>query len=163
MKKTRNSIFETNSSSTHSLSLLKNELDHYIPEGKSLIIEFIDSDDYYSLSTLKEKVSYLVSHIINKYQYNSYDYDELVENVENDEEFKVLKDYIKQNYNKELKLPKKYEYDLECITELNHQLIEDSLEEVTNSILDHQYNDESLEKKLGKILLNGAVINIEFN
>ena len=70
MKKTRVEVFETNSSSTHSLSYCKNvDLKEYIPVGDKIIIDFINTDMDGVFVTLKEKVSYLVSHIINNYKY----------------------------------------------------------------------------------------------
>ena len=71
MKKIRNKTFETNSSSTHSLSYCGNvNLDTYTPVGDKIVIEFINTDDGGTFTTLKRKVSYLVSHIINNYRYD---------------------------------------------------------------------------------------------
>ena len=69
MKIVRNNIFETNSSSTHSLTFNGKENYNFISPNSKLVIEFIDTDDWSYLCTLKEKVSYLVSQIINKYKF----------------------------------------------------------------------------------------------
>ena len=61
MKKIRNKTFETNSSSTHSLSYCGNvNLDTYTPVGNKIVIEFINTDDGGTFTTLKRKVSYLL-------------------------------------------------------------------------------------------------------
>ena len=66
MKVIRNKVFETNSSSTHSLTFNKKENDNFLSPNSKLVIHFIDTNDYGVFSTLNEKVSYLVSQIINK-------------------------------------------------------------------------------------------------
>ena len=63
MKTIRNFTFETNSSSTHALSIGKKLNNDYAPFGDTLKIYWMDTDDESVLNTLKEKVSYLVSHI----------------------------------------------------------------------------------------------------
>ena len=68
MKLIRNNVFETNSSSTHTLTIGKQQKDYLAP-SKTLTIDFIDTDKEFTLGTLKEKVSYLVSQIIEKYKY----------------------------------------------------------------------------------------------
>ena len=58
MKKVRNNVFETNSSSTHTLSVTKGDHSDYLSPSDTLVVEFIDTDDCIVLSTLKEKVSF---------------------------------------------------------------------------------------------------------
>ena len=65
MKLIRRGTFETNSSSTHALSVTKGDHSDYLSPSDTLVVEFIDTDDCIVLSTLKEKVSYLVSQIVN--------------------------------------------------------------------------------------------------
>ena len=112
MKKIRNKTFESNSSSTHSLSYCGNvNLDTYTPVGDKIVIEFINTDDGGTFTTLKRKVSYLVSHIINNYKYNCLDYEDLVEQVSNSYDFKRISNYVKNKYGKEVVFPKEYKGD----------------------------------------------------
>ena len=88
MKQTmRNKTFETNSSSTHSLVLKKYADDNYTSASNKIVVDFIDTDSMYRASSLKEKVSYLVSQIINNYKYDVLDYKDLKEQVENNYNF----------------------------------------------------------------------------
>ena len=88
MKQTmRNKTFETNSSSTHSLVLKKYAADSYTSASNKIVVDFIDTDSMYRASSLKEKVSYLVSQIINNYKYDVLDYEDLKEQVENDKKY----------------------------------------------------------------------------
>lgn len=151
MKKIRKGVFETNSSSTHSLAFNK-PFDNYAPAAHSIIVEFFD-DEPYMIDTLKEKVSYLVSHIVRKYQFDSIDYEDLLDNVKADYEFKKLEDYVKTAYGKDIVFPKTYNGDLEYITEINHQLVENSLEDVLDDLL--RYSEED---KLARVLQNGTAI-----
>ena len=148
MKKTRVEVFETNSSSTHSLSYCKNvDLKEYIPVGDKIIIDFINTDMGGVFVTLKEKVSYLVSHIINNYKYNCLDYEDLVEQVSNSYDFKRIKTYVKKHYNKEIVFPKKYDGDIDEIVGINHQLLERNLEGVLQDLIteERDYLAEVLE------------------
>lgn len=148
MKKTRVEVFETNSSSTHSLSYCKNvDLEEYIPVGDKIIIDFINTDMGGVFVTLKEKVSYLVSHIINNYKYNCLDYEDLVEQVSNSYDFKRIKTYVKEHYNKEIVFPKKYDGDIDKIVGINHQLLERNLEGVLQDLIteERDYLAEVLE------------------
>ena len=120
MKKTRNKTFETNSSSTHSLSYCGNvNLDTYTPVGDKIVIEFINTDDGGTFTTLKRKVSYLVSHIVNNYKYNCLDYEDLVEQVSNSYDFKRISNYVKNKYGKEVVFPKEYKGDIDEIVYIN--------------------------------------------
>lgn len=131
MKKIRNKTFETNSSSTHSLSYCGNvNLDTYTPVGDKIVIEFINTDDGGTFTTLKRKVSYLVSHIVNNYKYNCLDYEDLVEQVSNSYDFKRISNYVKNKYGKEVVFPKEYKGDIEEIVYINHQLLERDLDSV---------------------------------
>lgn len=139
MKKIRNKTFETNSSSTHSLSYCGNvNLDTYTPVGDKIIIEFINTDDGGTFTTLKRKVSYLVSHIVNNYKYNCLDYEDLVEQVSNSYDFKRISNYVKNKYGKEVVFPKEYKGDIEEIVYINHQLLERDL----NSVLEDLITEE---------------------
>ena len=59
MKKIRNNVFETNSSSTHALTTGRVLNQDYIPYGNNLKIKWFDEEE--TLTTLQDKVSYLVS------------------------------------------------------------------------------------------------------
>ena len=136
MKKIRNKTFETNSSSTHSLSYCGNvNLDTYIPVGNKIVIEFINTDDGGTFTTLKRKVSYLVSHIVNNYKYNCLDYEDLVEQVSNSYDFKRISNYVKNKYGKEVVFPKEYKGDIEEIVYINHQLLERNLDGVLEDLM----------------------------
>lgn len=136
MKKIRNKTFETNSSSTHSLSYCGNvNLDTYTPVGNKIVIEFINTDDGGTFTTLKRKVSYLVSHIVNNYKYNCLDYEDLVEQVSNSYDFKRIANYVKNKYGKEVVFPKEYKGDIEEIVYINHQLLERNLDGVLEDLI----------------------------
>lgn len=136
MKKTRNKTFETNSSSTHSLSYCGNvNLDTYTPVGDKIVIEFINTDDGGTFTTLKRKVSYLVSHIVNNYKYNCLDYEDLVEQVSNSYDFKRISNYVKNKYGKEVVFPKEYKGDIDEIVYINHQLLERNLDGVLADLI----------------------------
>lgn len=136
MKKIRNKTFETNSSSTHSLSYCGNvNLDTYTPVGDKIVIEFINTDDGGTFTTLKRKVSYLVSHIVNNYKYNCLDYEDLVEQVSNSYDFKRISNYVKNKYEKEVVFPKEYKGDIEEIVYINHQLLERDLDGVLEDLI----------------------------
>ncbi len=136
MKKIRNKTFETNSSSTHSLSYCGNvNLDTYTPVGDKIVIEFINTDDGGTFTTLKRKVSYLVSHIVNNYKYNCLDYKDLVEQVSNSYDFKRISNYVKNKYGKEVVFPKEYKGDIDEIVYINHQLLERNLDGVLADLI----------------------------
>ncbi len=149
MRLTRNNIFETNSSSTHALTIGKQQA-NYLSPSKTLIVDFIDTDEFYSLNTLKEKVSYLVSQIIEKYKYDVYDYADLKEQVENDCDFKRIADYVKNKYGKEVRLPKNYKVntykdedgekytDIDEIVNINHQIRCSNLDELLNDLVENR-------------------------
>ena len=136
MKKIRNKTFETNSSSTHSLSYCGNvNLDTYAPVGDKIVIEFINTDDGGTFTTLKRKVSYLVSHIVNNYKYNCLDYEDLVEQVSKSYDFKRISNYVKNKYGKEVVFPKEYKGDIDEIVYINHQLLERNLDGVLADLI----------------------------
>ena len=83
MKIVRESVFETNSSSTHTLVIRKSGESFY-PESTRLAVKWADTDDDFSYSTFQEKVSYLVSHIADKHRFNVYTYEDLLDEIEND-------------------------------------------------------------------------------
>ena len=92
-------------------------------------------------------MSYLVSHIINNYKYNCLDYEDLVEQVSNSYDFKRIKTYVKEHYNKEIVFPKKYDGDIDEIVGINHQLLERNLEGVLQDLIteERDYLAEVLE------------------
>ena len=156
MKNIRRNVFETNSSSTHSLSIMES-LDNYLPESNEIIIDFIDTDEYPLLCTLQEKVSYLVSHIINKYKYDCEDYDDLIELVKHNYDFKRIEKFVKDFYDRQIVFPKIYKGNLENIVNINHQLICDSLDKILDELI--RYSD-NLNILLDVVLKNGKMIAI---
>lgn len=148
MKKIRNNIFETNSSSTHSLVVSGILGQDYAPFGNKLKIRWIDTDDEYSLATLSAKVSYLVSHIASWYINSAEDYEDLISQVKDNWDFKRIQRYVQEKYGKEIVFPS-YEGDLEDLVNINHQLISYNrqLDEVLIDMLDYErdYLAEVLE------------------
>lgn len=142
MKKIRRETFETNSSSTHALSIGKKLDNDYTPFGDTLKIYWMNTDDESVLNTLKEKVSYLVSHIASWYKYDVEDYDELLEQIKSNYDFHMLEDFVKIKYNKQIVFPKTYEGDIEDIVNINHQLTSwnHSLTEILEDIVDEDRN-----------------------
>lgn len=124
IRKIRNGVFETNSSSTHALVYNKKENYDFLSPSRQLIINFVDTDEDTSYDTLREKVSYLVSQIINKYKNDVLSYEDLLEGLENDYDFQRIKRYVKERYDKDIVFPEKYEGYLEDIVNINHQLID---------------------------------------
>ena len=149
MKKIRRETFETNSSSTHALSIGKKLDNDYTPFGDTLKIYWMNTDDESVLNTLEEKVSYLVSHIASWYKYDVEDYDELLEQIKSNYDFHMLEDFVKIKYNKQIVFPKTYEGDIEDIVNINHQLTSwnHSLTEILEDIVDEDrdYLAEVLE------------------
>ena len=142
MKKIRRETFETNSSSTHALSIGKKLDNDYTPFGDTLKIYWMNTDDESVLNTLKEKVSYLVSHIASWYKYDVENYDELLEQIKSNYYFHMLEDFVKIKYNKQIVFPKTYEGDIEDIVNINHQLTSwnHSLTEILEDIVDEDRN-----------------------
>ena len=138
MKTIRNFTFETNSSSTHALSIGKKLNNDYTPFGDTLKIYWMDTDDESVLNTLKEKVSYLVSHIASWYKYDVEDYDGLLEQIKNNYDFRTLENFVRIKYNKQIVFPKTYKGDIENIVNINHQLTSwnHSLTEILEDIVD---------------------------
>lgn len=151
MKAIRQETFETNSSSTHSLAI-KTYKEKYLSPSSTLVVDFINTDDCTVLSTLKEKVSYLVSQIIDKYKYNVYDYNDLKEQVESDYDFKRIADYVMEHFGKKVVLPKSYKVhdyvdedgetynDLDEIVNINHQIRCTSLEELLEDLVTEHHD-----------------------
>lgn len=142
----RNNIFETNSSSTHSLVLNNQGISDYIAPNSTILVKFADTDDDYIYSTLQDKVSYLVSHIVNRYKYNAADYDSLIDDVKDSYDFRRLSDYVRDHFNKEIVFPNTYDGDLDDIVNINHQLYENSLDGVLEDICceEHDLLDDVL-------------------
>lgn len=176
MKQIRRGVFETNSSSTHSISLYKNYKwlkQNYLPVHKEFVIRFIDTDVCNKLITLQDKVSYLVSHLISNIKYEVETYDELVEYITENYYYKDLFDFVLKKYNKTFRFPKSYKGDLEEIVNINHQLRESCLEDVLSEIIcgDYDHNwlfeenqdelrESDFETKLEFILRDDTEINI---
>lgn len=137
MRKIRNSVFETNSSSTHALTIGRKLGKDYAPFGSNIKIRWFDEEE--TLTTLEEKVSYLVSHIASWYQYNAEDYEDLIEQVKNNWDFKRIEQYVSDNYGKKIVFPK-YSGNVEDLTVINHQLISwnHSLSEVLEDLVDEE-------------------------
>ena len=147
MKIIRKSVFETNSSSTHSLIYGNQENSNYLAPNSKLVISFIDTDDEKYLTTLKEKVSYLVSQIVNKYKDGAATYEDLISDVEEDYDYKRIKDYVKEHFNKDLTFPPTYRGDVSYIVNINHQLQWwGSLDELLQDLCryNHDYLDDVL-------------------
>ena len=151
MKKIRNNIFETNSSSTHSL-VVSNVCNDYLPFGDTLKIRFFNEED--TLNTLSDKVSYLVSHIISWYCYDAENYDDLICQVKENNDFKYIESYIQNHFGKRIVFPDSYDGDLEDIVEINHQLR--SWNHSLNEILEDLYQQDV--DYLAEILTNGKAI-----
>lgn len=151
MKAIRQETFETNSSSTHSLAI-KTYKEKYLSPSSTLVVDFINTDDCTVLSTLKEKVSYLVSQIIDKYKYNVYDYNDLKEQVESDYDFKRIADYVMEHFGKKVVLPKSYKVhdyvdedgetynDLDEIVNINHQIRYTNLDDLLNNLVTEHHD-----------------------
>ena len=146
MKKVRNNVFETNSSSTHALTVGRVLGEDYIPYGNNLKIKWFDEEE--TLTTLKDKVSYLVSHIASWYVYNAEDYEDLIVQVKENWDFKRIENYVWEKYGKKIVFPE-YKGNLEDMIEINHQLVawNHNLDEVLEDIVNEErdYLAEVLE------------------
>ena len=146
MEKSRNNVFETNSSSTHSLTLGRTLGKDYVPFGNNLKIKWFNEET--TLTTLEEKVSYLVSHIASWYIYNAIDYEDLLDQVKENWDFKRIKNYVKENFNKEIVFPK-YNGNIEDLVEINHQLVayNHNIDEILDDLIteDRDYLAEVLQ------------------
>ncbi len=150
----RKKTFETNSSSTHSL-VLGGEMENYTPYSSNLKIRWIDTDDEMRLTTLKDKVSYLVSHIASWYMYDVNSYAELVAMIKTDYQFKEIEDVVNKVFHKQIIFPSEYHGDIEEIVGINHQLIswDKDLGDILIELL--QFDHETLLKI---VLANGNII-----
>lgn len=155
MRTERKGIFETNSSSTHALSLTNKEND-YIPKSDKIIIQFVNTDDDIVYSSLKEKVSYLVGHIINHYKWDCLDYEDLIDNVKKDYDFKRIQRYVYENFRKEIVFPKEYKGELEEIVNINHQLLNDDLDSLLQDMMEYRdYLAEYFEEDKSVVIGRG--------
>lgn len=134
MRLCRYNIFETNSSSTHDL-VVANTHEDYLPPNSTILIRFINTDDDIYYRTLQDKVSYLVSHIVNNYKYNAATYEDLIEDVKESYDFRKLDDYVFDHYGKRIVFPEKYDFDLDDIVYINHQLHEFNLSDVLEDLV----------------------------
>lgn len=137
MRTERKCTFETNSSSTHTLTICK-ENNNYIPKNNKILIKFIDTNNDIIYYSLKEKVSYLVGHIIEHYKWDCIDYEDLIKNVKYDYDFRKIERYIFENFGKEIVFPKEYKGDLEDIVNINHQLLNNDLDMLLRDLLDER-------------------------
>ena len=151
MKKIRNNVFETNSSSTHALTTTNNLGKDYVPFGNTLKIRFFNEEE--TLTTLADKVSYLVSHIISWYKWDVASYDDLIEQVKENSNFRRIEYYVRERYGKQIVFPEKYDGDLEEIVEINHQL--QSWEHNLDEVLRDMINERDL---LDEVLSDGKMI-----
>lgn len=178
MIKIRKGTFETNSSSTHTLVFGKNTDEENMPLAKHIKIEWIDTDDYYYLEGVKEKLSYLISHIANKVKWDCNTYEELLEEIQDNFEYKEIAEFIKEKYDKEIRFPdnKNNIYtDMEYVCEINHQLIPWGsgavIDEVLSELIEYSvdsedrrmynpdaYGDLSFKEKLEIYFTNGVFI-----
>lgn len=155
MSLVREGVFETNSSSTHSLVYIdRHDREDYVPKNSTIKVRFIDTDDEFSLSSLEDKVSYLVSHIVRNYKYNAATYEDLVDDVQNDYSFRRLDSYILEHFGKKIVFPTKYDGDIEEIVNINHQLITNDFDSLLEDIVD------SDRDYLGEILSPDQVIEL---
>ena len=155
MRVVRDRVFETNSSSTHSLvATTPMSMDDYVPKNSTIKVHFIDTDDVSSLCTLADKVSYLVSHIVNGYKYHSATYEDLISDVRDSLSFKKLDSYVQRHFNKRIVFPESYDGDIEDIVNINHQLIESDFDSLCEDIV---YEERDC---LGEILSSDKVIDI---
>ena len=148
MKTLRNNIFETNSSSTHSLVITKN-VTKYTSNNPLIIVKFINTDEESELKTLNEKVSYIVSQIINKYKFEVSSYEDLKSLIERDYDYIKVVDYVKNVFGKQVELPKNYTGDIEEIVNINHQIYCDDLDELLRDLVE-QDTDSLLNNVLSK-------------
>ena len=151
MKKIRNNVFETNSSSTHALTTTNNLGKNYVPFGNTLKIRFFDEEE--TLTTLADKVSYLVSHIISWYKWDAASYDDLIEQVKENSDFRRIEYYVRERYGKQIVFPEKYDGNLEDIVEINHQL--QSWGHNLDEVLRDMINERDL---LDEVLSDGKMI-----
>ena len=151
MEKIRQGVFETNSSSTHSLTIGRKMEKDYLPYGNNLKIKWFDEEE--NLATLQEKVSYLVSHIASWYKYNAENYEDLLDEIKSNYDFKRIEKYVLNTYGKKIVFPE-YEGSVEDVVEINHQLTawNNTLDEVLEDLIDEprDYLAEVLED--GKII-----------
>ena len=151
MEKIRQGVFETNSSSTHSLTVGRKMEKNYLPYGNNLKIKWFDEEE--NLATLQEKVSYLVSHIASWYKYNAENYEDLLDEIKSNYDFKRIEKYVLNTYGKKIVFPE-YKGSVEDVVEINHQLTawNNTLDEVLEDLIDEprDYLAEVLED--GKII-----------
>lgn len=148
MKTLRNSTFETNSSSTHSL-VITNNVTKYTSNNPLIIVKFINTDEESELKTLNEKVSYIISQIINKYKFEVSSYEDLKSLIERDYDYIKVIDYVKNVFGKQVELPKNYTGDIEEIVNINHQIYCDNLDELLRDLVE-QDTDSLLNNVLGE-------------
>lgn len=156
IRKIRSNVFETNSSSTHALVHHNKENYDFLSPSSQLIIDFANTDDESSYDTLREKVSYLVSQIINQYKYDVLSYEDLIKEVKENYDFKRIKRYVEEHYHKKIVFPTKYEGDLDDIVNINHQLTDwHNLDELLTDII--TYNSDLL----GEVLSPSSSIKLD--
>ena len=149
MKHIRNSVFETNSSSTHSLVFKNKEKSGRNRKPSKMKVKFINTDEDPTFSTVEEKLNYLVNHIISKYNYWADDYEDLIDQVKDDYDFKQLSDYALYVYNITITFPKTYKRNIEDIVNINHQLRESTLSDVLSDIISIDNFTDKLDYILG--------------
>lgn len=173
----RRGTFETNSSSTHSLVVSEKGEEGYVPLAKHIKISWICTDDEYFLESLNDKLSYLISHIALKLSYNCNNYEDLLEELQENFEYRKIEEYVKKTFDKEIRFPENkngiYD-DVEYIIEINHQLLPWGsgipAEETLDDLIQYRQNrngerlgkeedrEMSFEEKLSIYLDNGNYI-----
>ena len=167
MRKIRYNTKETNSSSTHTLTVNFLKEKDYLPKSDELIVKFIDMDEVECLTTLQDKVSYLVSQIINRYKYDYEDYEELKKRDESTIDFYRIKHYVEDNFNKTVVLPDHYKVkrikdedgniysDLEEIVNINHQVVASDLDDLLRDLVEESQDYLSIVLDENKMIVFG--------
>lgn len=106
----RNCVFETNSSSTHSISIYKwtPPPEYDIPCNSK--IEINASISRTEITSEVGKLNYIVSMLANLIEYESNDYNEKFEDVISSKRFVWLKEVVKERCNTEIIYTKVYNY-----------------------------------------------------
>lgn len=135
MKKIRKKVFESNSSSCHSLQISTKGLQpsqFKLDEKDYIHCDYGQFGDCRIYSTQYDKLSYLLTHAFYNTSFLDYRSEEIYEKID----FKLIEDAVKSY------IPncKGIKIDMECEPELNHQLYEEEIvniwneKEVTNFI-----------------------------
>lgn len=141
MRTIRKNTFETNSSSTHSVTMCQENIENYVDDNDEILITFVDTSKFSGFGTLQEKLSYLVSHIANYYKDANDNYESFIDDIKHDWDFIDLEDFIKTRYNKRIVFPENFEGHLEDIVDINHQLYEYDFADVLKDMCSERENE----------------------